>query len=289
MAKQYGGVVHAVHIVDVPDQTSLDHVAGKLDEIDPDAQERLQSARDTAAEYDAEIETHAVVSHRPFDEVFGAAERLNADTVVMGWSPRRAWTTGRTGGAIDELTMNLPCDFLVFKDRGFDPKRVLVPTAGGPDSDLSAEAAKAFRDVHGSAVSVLHVVDEATDRAKAMSFIGEWADDHGLGDANLIVETDGDIEGSIERAADDHSLVLLGATSRGLLSRLLGDSLVFDVVNELNISVLLSERPSKRSLRERLFGGGSAEDYADNSEPEEENGETDEGRATDEPANRDQA
>ena len=263
MAKQNDGVVHAVHIVDVPDQTSLDYVADQLDDLDPNANERLQSARETAATYDAEIETHAVVSHRPFDEVFGAAERLNADTVVMGWSPRRAWTTGRTGGAIDELTMNLPCDFLVFRDRGFDPARVLLPTAGGPDSDLSAEAAKAFRDVHGSAVSVLHVVDEATDRAKAMSFIGEWADDHGLGDADLLVETDGDIEGNIERAAEDHTLVLLGATSRGLLSRLLGDSLVFDVVNDLDISVLLSERPSKRSLRERLLGGSSADKHAE--------------------------
>ena len=269
MAKQYDGVVHAVHIVDVPDQTSLDYVADKLDDIDPESEQRLASARETAAEYDAEIETHTVVSHRPFDEIFDSARRLKADTVVMGWSPRRPWTSGRTGSAIDELTMNLPCDFLVFKDRGFDPSRVLLPTAGGPDSDLSAEAAKAFRDVHGSEISLLYVVDDATEQASGMSFLGEWADDHGLGDANLIVETGGDIEGSIKRTADDHSIVLIGATGRGLLSRLLGDSLVFDVVDELDKSVLLSERPSKRSLRERLFGGPSAEEYAEVPEDEE--------------------
>ena len=254
MAKQYNGVVHAVHIVDVPDQTSLDYVADKLDDIDPESEKRLASARETAEKYDAEIETHTVVSHRPFNEIFESARRLDADTVVMGWSPGRPWTKGRASGAIDELTMNLPCDFLVFKDRGFDPSRILLPTAGGPDSDLSAEAAKAFRDVHGSEISLLHVVDEATDRGKAMSFLGEWATDHGLGDANLIVETEGDIEGSIKKAADDYSLVLIGATGRGLLSRLLGDSLVFDVIDEIDQSVLLSERPAKPSIRERLFG-----------------------------------
>ncbi len=259
MASQREGVVHAVRIVDVPDQTTLDTAAEQVDDFDPEANAQLEQARETADEYDVPIETHTVVSHRPFDELFDAAERFTADTVVMGWSPRRSWTTGRTGGALEELTMNLPCDFLVFKDRGLDPERILLPTAGGPDSDLSAEAAKAFRDVHGSSVSILHVVDEETDRASAMSFIGEWADDHGLGDATLIVETTGDVEGAIADTAPEHSFVVLGATGRGLLTRLLGDSLVFEVVNDLECSVLLAERPATRSLRERLFGRGKAE------------------------------
>ena len=271
MAKQQDGVVHAVHVVDVPDQTSLDYVADQLDDIDPESSERLISARETAEKHGVDIETHTVVSHRPFEQLFESARQLGVDTVVMGWSPRRPWTTGRTGGPIEELTMNLPCDFLVFKDRGFDPSRILLPTAGGPDSDLSAEVAKAFRDVHGSEISVLHVVDEDIQRAKAASFVGEWADEHGLGDANLLVETDGDVQGNIAEAADDHTLVLIGATGRGLLSRLLGDSLVFDVVDDLECSVLLSERPAKRSLRERLIGRGKAEQSVEELKPDESN------------------
>ncbi len=275
MAQQReNGIVHAIHIVQLPDQTALEPGSKQLDRIGSESDRLMESARETAAEYDVELETHTVVSHRSFEEIFDAAERLDVDTVVMGWSPRRAWTTGRTGGAIEELTMNLPCDFLVFKDRGFDPSKVLLPTAGGPDSDLSAEAAKAFRDVHGSTVSVLHVVDEDTDRAKAMSFIGGWADDHDLGDAELLVRTDGNVEKAIEEAATDHSLVLIGATGQGLLSRLLSGSLVFDVVNTIDTSVLLSERPAKRSLRQRLFARRSK---ADGSEPSTDNGEDTEG------------
>ena len=259
LAQQNDGVVHAVHIVQVPDQTSLDHVAERFDRLDTDADRVMDSARETAAEYGAEIETHTVVSHRSFDEIFDSARRLDADTVVLGWGPRRAWTTGRTGGALDELTMNLPCDFLVFKDRGFDPSKILLPTAGGPDSDLSAEVAKGFRDVHGAEISVLHVVDEDTERARAMSFIGQWADEHGLGDANLIVETDGDVEGSIGRAGKDHTMLLIGATGQGLLTRLVTGSLVFDVVDEIDCSVILAERPASRSLRERIFGRGGSD------------------------------
>ncbi|MCU4754201.1 amino acid permease [Halobacteria archaeon AArc-curdl1] len=259
MAKQNDGVVHAVHVVQVPDQTSLDYVSGQLEELDRDSTQLLDNALDIADEYDAEMKTHTVVSHRSIEEVFDSAERLDADSVVMGWSPRRPWTAGRTGSALEELTTNLPCDFLVFKDRGFDPSRILLPTAGGPDSDLSAEAAKAFRDVHGADVSVLHVVDEDIERAKAMSFIGGWANEHGLGDANLLVETDGDIEGAIRRESEGHSMILIGATGRGLLTRLLGDSLVFDVIDDVDCSVVLSERPSKRSIRQRLFGRSGGE------------------------------
>ena len=255
LAQQREGEVHVVHIVEVPRQTSLDYVATQLDELDPDASNRLASVREVGDDFeDVELRTHTVVSHRSFDEIFDAARRHSASVVVMGWSPGRPWTRGRTGGAIDELTMDLPCDFVVFKDRGLDTSRILLPTAGGPDSDLSAEVAKSFRDVHGSEVSALYVVDEETERAKAMSFLGEWADDHGLGDANLIVGTDGDVQANIAEAAKDHSIVLIGATGRGLLSRLLGDSLVFDIIDELDCSVLLSERPAKRSLTERLFG-----------------------------------
>jgi hypothetical protein len=57
----------------------------------------------------------------------------------MGWGPHAE--DGRAEGTLDEITVDLPCDVLVFKDRGFDPSRIPAPTAGGPDSDLSAALA----------------------------------------------------------------------------------------------------------------------------------------------------
>ncbi len=260
LAKANDGVVHAVHIVQVPRQTPLQQGSEQIDRIDAESSKLLSAARESAETFGAPVETTTVVSHESFEEVFGAARRLKADSVVMGWSEDRPWAAGRAESALDELTHDLPCDFLVLKDRDLSAERVLVPTAGGPDSDLSAEVARTLRDQVGSAISLLYVVSDENERGEGEAFLTEWAANHDLTDVEILIDDSGDVEGAIERAAADRDLVIIGATERGLLSRLLSSSLVFDVVDEVDSSVLLAERPSPRSLRERLFGSGSDSD-----------------------------
>lgn len=100
-------------------------------------------------------------------------------------------------------------------------------------------------------VSLLYVADEG-EEASGRTFLEDWATDHELGDTEQYVES-GDVERVIERMGQEYSLVVLGATERGLLSRLVRGSVVPDVMDTLDTPVVLTEQPSSQSLWARLF------------------------------------
>lgn len=63
----------------------------------------------------------------------------NADLVVMGWGEEALGFPGRFESALDPQRIDLPSDFLMVKDRGFDQRHILVPTVGGPHSAITRE------------------------------------------------------------------------------------------------------------------------------------------------------
>ena len=247
------GLVHIVHIVQTPEKMDFRYGA-QNDRIIESSEVHLERLREVTTAYDISCETSTVVSHKPYDQIIRSAERIGPDVVVIGWETDTPWVAGRPQSSLEELTSELPCDFVVLRARDLDGARILVTTAGGPDSELSAEIAATLRDAIGSAVTILQVVDKPAHAEQTERVLRAWATDHDLEDARIVVDTSGDVEAAIYEEAKDHTLVMIGATERGLLSRLVTDSLHMSVVNEVDASVLLAERPAGRSLSRRLFG-----------------------------------
>jgi amino acid transporter/nucleotide-binding universal stress UspA family protein len=249
LAQYDGGRLLATHVIQVPDQTALAAAAEQRDRISKTSDQLMADARADAERLGVSIKTQTILSHEGLAEVFDVARERGVDRLVMGHSGTKL-AGGRVEGRLDELTHDLPCDVLVIDERGFDPTTVLLPTAGGHSSDLSAAVARALQATADARVTVLHVAD---DEAEGRAFLDEWVSEHGLEDVEVVVET-GDVETAIGEAAAEKSLVLVGATERGLVSRIVRGSLTLSVLEDLDTAVVLAERPRKRSLRERLFG-----------------------------------
>jgi formate/nitrite transporter FocA (FNT family)/nucleotide-binding universal stress UspA family protein len=247
-------IVHVVHVVQMPRQSSRGYGVKQSRRIIDESEELMEDVRAIARRHDVDCDTSTVLSHRSFEEIFTAAKRKDADLVVMEWGDDGVWKAARADRPLDDLTRQLPCDFLVLKDRDLDTSRVLLPTEGGEPADLSADVARTLRDVNGSEVNLLHVVDGPDRREQGEAFLADWAVEQGLEDAVRSVDDSGDIETAIEREAQGHTLVVLGASERGLLSRLARDALYLDVIDDLDCSVVLAEPESKRGLFGRLLG-----------------------------------
>lgn len=251
LAAHQDGEVLAAHIVTVPDEVTLETVHEYRDQLEKSSQKLLDRAVDAVDTRGVPVETETLLSLWGLKAVFDAAEAYDVETVVMGYSATQ-FTGSRAEGTLDELAQNLPCDFLILDGEELDVTDVLVPTGGGASSDLSAEVARILQIELDAHVTLLYVVDPG-EEAAGREFLSDWAEMHDLADATLRVEV-GDVERVITGAAGAFSLLVVGATERGLLTRIVQGSLTFKTLSDVETPVLLAERQSTRSLWERLFG-----------------------------------
>ena len=99
----------------------------------------------------------------------------------------------------------------------------------------------------------MNVVEKESDRETGTEFLEDWSQKQGI-EADFVVTASGNVEEAIEKEAEKHTLVIMGASERGLFERLIQGTVVEEVVEDLDCSVIIAEKNRKRTLLEKIFG-----------------------------------
>ncbi len=259
LAHERSGEVFALHIVRVPRQLTLSDGRLFLKEGRPHLETVIQQAKAR------EVPVHTMI--RLGRDVAEAIQKTviehASDLIVLGW-PGYTNTAGRLfGSVIDPIVDNPPADIAVVRCRKSRPLRsILVPVAGGRNARLAVRTAisMARQGENGPArLTVMHVVPTCCaepDRVRADKYIRQAINGKTYQPLErLVVESDNVLE-AILKAAQDHDLVVIGATEEPLLKNLLVGDLPTRIAKEAPTTVVMVKRrsgPIKSLLRQTVL------------------------------------
>jgi len=192
--------------------------------------------------------------------IIEAAAEREANLLVLGW---RGYARSRgvlLGRVLDRVIEETPCDVAVVRDRGLSQvERILVPTAGGPNAALAAEMAIALAEEYEGKVTALYICRSGTEAEvehakrvidKTLADL-EW--DRPL-EPRVIAAPD--IVQGVLAEAEEHDLVVLGATREGLFQQLLVGNVPETIARRCSKTVIVVKRRAGpiRSWLRRLWG-----------------------------------
>ncbi len=235
------GEILALHIVRVPSQLSVSTGRLFLKEGKPLLERAIKGAKAL------EVPVHSMI--RIGRDVVRAISRTGreqkADLIVLDW---RGYTRSENrlfGSVIDALVSNPPCDVAVvsLKNLG-EIKRILVPTAGGPNVSLAARLAVALAKKYQAHITILNVMSEEPSPERI-----SWSE---IAIAQImaglpyeyeakIVRSDSVLEGILAEA-ENHDLVLVGATQAGPFEHLLFGSIPERLATRCPKTVIMVKR-----------------------------------------------
>ena len=266
IAKEKDGEVLALHVVRLPVQLSLTESRYFLAQGKPLMEAAIQEAR----AFEVPVHTMIRVGRHVGSAIFDTARERDTDLIILGWPGYTESRDVAFGDVIDLLAKNPPCDIAVVRFRRREaPQRILIPTAGGLHNRLAIELAIAqarqyereFPERRPS-VTLLYITPED---ANSGAMAGGYDLLHSLAAGfdyplEALVVTAPDVVTGILREAEEHNLVIIGATEERLFEQRLFGSISEQVARECSKTVIMVKRhqgPVMSWLRQVLLPGGS--------------------------------
>ncbi|MDS0282705.1 amino acid permease [Haloarcula onubensis] len=248
LARQTDSELLVTTVVTIPVQTPLEEGESYV----RDERDWLDEALATVP---ADVPAHRTVTigRTAGRSIVSLAQQYDSDQVVLGWRGQRRRREYVLGSTIDYVVDEAPCDVVVAKSSGTEhPRRVLVPTDGGPHSERAEDIAGTFVGAVDGELTLLTVGLDGPIGQPYLDSRQSMLERRGMTVATELLD-DADIVDAILRYAGEHEAdtIVMGATRQGLLGRALFGDVPETVGERFDGEVLLVKqyRPTRSLVR----------------------------------------
>jgi amino acid transporter/nucleotide-binding universal stress UspA family protein len=256
LAGARNGELFAVHVVGVPQALSLADGRYFLKQGIP----ILQRAIEAGQAQDVPVNTMLRLGRDVGSAILETARERRSDLILLGWPGYTRSERAAFGKVIDLVSQAPPCDIAVVRFRSPEaPKRMLIPTAGGPNTGLCLELAiaqaQAFKKETGedSEITVMTVITPSNDRYAMESLHNRYRQIYGYNFKSLFIQN-GTVLDAILDESENHNLVLIGATEEGLFERKLFGTMAENLARESHKTVIMCKAHDRvRHLFNRML------------------------------------
>ncbi len=259
IAKDRDGEIFALHVVRVPRQLGISDGRFFLKQGKP----ILESVISRAKTLDVPVNTMIRFGRDVSQAVADTARERNSDLILLSWLGTTDSEGRAFGSVIDAISKSPPCDLAMirFTERE-EPRRILVPTAGGPNAALALELAISQAHEYEREkgikprVSALYVARASDHQSmeEGRRILARVVASYDYPIDPVVVDADDVVEG-ILRQAEEYDLVVMGAADEGFFQQLLFGARPERVARECSKTVMIVKRhqgPVKSWLQRRL-------------------------------------
>ncbi len=217
IAKEKDGEIFVTHVIPLPPQTPL--TVGK--KFIEGRREFLQMADKMGEEMQIPVSFNIRASHKIYQGLLDSVVENKGNLLILGTGEIKA--RGKIiGSVLDPLIQEAPCDIGIMnirKDGKF--KKILVPTAGGPNAKLAFEWGSYMATQNKGKLTLLYIMRDEDEEEKARHWLEETKKgvDYELKRVNDRPIVGKDVLKTILKESEDHDLIIIGASREGLWKR----------------------------------------------------------------------
>jgi amino acid transporter/nucleotide-binding universal stress UspA family protein len=237
MAKENEGEIFVTHVIPLPPQTPLS--AGKR--FIEERRKFLKIADDIGEKKKVPVSFNIRAAHRVYHGLLDSVIENKGNVLILGSGE----VTARSrilGSVLDPLLQEVPCDIGIMKINGDkNIKKILVPTAGGPNAKLALEWGSWIAKQNRGRLTLLSVAEDEKKKKRAEACLKDTkkAGDY---DNERVVEKvvyGRNIVSAILKESEMYDLVIIGASKVGLWRRVRFGTVSEKIARSASVPVLV--------------------------------------------------